>query len=656
VTRRALVAVVILGLAAAAVVLYTRVRVEARYRAVEIVLDGDDWTTLIRREGRRIDDVLPALRERGATSVALADNTLKRMAEEGRVSYASGASLAAAARLTPLATTFARLQAAGAIRPGAVYVAADPEPLAFVEARLRALLGTARVRRVGDMVEALGTQQDIEEIGLGYQPSDAAAARAAGLHVVLRPRNYRGLSSESLRVLVDGYARTAPEPTLIFALTEVQGNEGLIADAAAEYRRVGARFGRIEVFTARRKQRGEDRLTALMRPSVIRVFSITPEELQSLGPDEVADRFVRAAQERNIRLLYVRPLLSTPAGQSPLDVNLKLVDTVARDLQRFGFTPGRSRPLQPLEVPLPVIWIVALGASALMLLVLSDLTAAAGAPLPAWGVWGLMTVATLGGMAASLTRLDPLWRQVLALGVAVAGATGATVWALPDPPRHAARSVVVGWIVLIRALLVAVGAAFFVAALLSQWPFMLAFSTFAGVKAAHVAPVVLVGAWLALGRHGRSDGKSGWRDLAVWINQPLRLGTMLAVLVAGLIGVMLLVRTGNVGLPLSGVEQQLRGALEQWLVARPRTKEFLLGYPALVLAGLAAARGWRWAAIPLAMAGAIGTAGAINSFSHLHTPLVHTIWRTGNALALGAILAIPAAVVLLWIGPRIPRS
>jgi hypothetical protein len=56
------------------------------------------------------------------------------------------------------------------------------------------------------------------------------------------------------------------------------------------------------------------------------------------------------------------------------------------------------------------------------------------------------------------------------------------------------------------------------------------------------------------------------------------------------------------------------------------------------------------------LAGAIGTAGAINSFSHLHTPLLYTFWRTGNALMVGAVLAVPAAVVLLWITPRISRS
>jgi len=128
------------------------------------------------------------------------------------------------------------------------------------------------------------------------------------------------------------------------------------------------------------------------------------------------------------------------------------------------------------------------------------------------------------------------------------------------------------------------------------------------------------------------------------------------VVAVGAGAVLLLARTGNVGLPLLNAEARLRTVLEDVLVARPRTKEFLVGYPGLVLAGVASSVGWRGAALPLAMVGAIGTAGAINSFSHLHTPLLYTFWRTGNALLLGAAVAVPAAVVFLWIGRRCCRS
>ncbi|MDR7544462.1 MAG: DUF5693 family protein [Armatimonadota bacterium] len=655
--RRGLVALVLVGLAASAAVLVPRVRLEAGYRAVEIVLDGDDWLMLARREGREPARMLRALRDRGATSLAIADNTLRRLADDGLISYASGPTLQSQARLSALAPPFARLHAAGAIRTDAVYVTGPRGHLDFVAQRFRALLGPERTHLRGDVVEVIGAQQDLEEIGLGYRAEDAALARAAGLGVVLRPRNYRGLSRASLRVLVDGYAQATPQPTLIFALTEVQGYERLIGDAAAEYWRIGARFGRIEVFSARRKQRGEDRLTALMQPAVIRVFSITPEELQVLRPAQVADRFLRAAQERNIRLLYVRPLLSTPAGDSPVDVNLDLVASIARGLQESGFAVTRSQPLAPLEVPRPVMWVVAVGALALAFLVVDDLARAVGLRLRSSVAGVLLALAVLITVGASFSRLDGFWRQLLALGTAIAAATGAVVWALPPhAPTRRTSPIAAGLGVLLRALVVAVSGGLFVAALLSQWAFMLAFATFLGVKPAHAAPVVLVGTWVALGARASVSWRQTLQDLVDWVRRPLRVGWALAALALGTLGVLLLARTGNIGLPLLGAEVQLRTMLEDVLVARPRTKEFLIGYPALVLAGVASSVGWRGAALPLAMAGAVGTAGAINSFSHLHTPLLYTIWRTGNALLLGAVLAIPAAVMLLWVARRGRRS
>lgn len=655
-TRRGLIWLVVIGLVASAAVLGMRARLEARYRMVEIVLDGDDWTTLIRREGRDLHSALLELRRRGAVSVAVSDPTLKRLAEDGKIGYLSGGALASAARVSGLREPFLSLESRAGVRPDAVYVTGAPMELEAVGGRLRLLLGQERVRPLRGGLEVLGTQADLEELGLGFGPEDAAGFRAAGLEVVLRPRNYRGLTPESLAALAEGYAAASPSPTLVFAFTEVGGYEGLLEIAASHYSRVGARYGRIEVFTARRKQRGEDRLTALMRPSVIRVFSITPEELLLLRPGEAVEKFIRAAQERNIRLLYVRPMLATPAGRPPMDVNLEIVERVAHGLRAQGFGVGRSRPLSPLEVPAPLLWAVALGGAGLGMLVLDDLGRAVGVQVPR----PLAAAVPLGAMAAtaamSITPWAVLWLQILALGVAVAGASGAVVWALPRTRRKGSAALWQGLATLVRAAVLASAAGILVAALLSRWEFMLAFSTFMGVKVAHFAPPVLVAVVLAFSARSPQGWSGTVRELRRWISQPLTLGTALAVLVMSVAAVVLLARTGNISIPLAGVEQKLRTVLEAALVARPRTKEFLVGYPALVLAGLAAAHGWRRGALAFAVLGAIGTAGTVNSFSHLHTPIHYTFWRTGNALLLGALLATPVALVLHWLGQRLARS
>jgi len=95
-------------------------------------------------------------------------------------------------------------------------------------------------------------------------------------------------------------------------------------------------------------------------------------------------------------------------------------------------------------------------------------------------------------------------------------------------------------------------------------------------------------------------------------------------------------RTGNSGLPLlSSVELKSRVLLQRVLIARPRTKEYLIGDPLMVLAFALAAVGARRWVLPAAMLGAIGQVGLVNSFSHIHTTLVYVVARTVYALVIG---------------------
>jgi hypothetical protein len=56
----------------------------------------------------------------------------------------------------------------------------------------------------------------------------------------------------------------------------------------------------------------------------------------------------------------------------------------------------------------------------------------------------------------------------------------------------------------------------------------------------------------------------------------------------------------------------------------------LIGHPALILSFVLAARGRRSWAFPLFLVGAIGQVSLLNTFCHLHTPLVASLWRAGH--------------------------
>lgn len=651
--RRSWLGIVIaIGTAASLGILAARWSAEAAYRAVEIVLDGPDWETLAAREGKSPLAFLEEARVRGATAVAVYERTLKRMAEHGELAYASTSDLMTLARLGTLPPVFRDLVAGGSVHPLAVYIASSAEMVGMLEDAYRSVLGSSRVRRIESVLEVTGTREELEELGIGYLPADLVPYIRTGLRPVLRVRNVPGLTADGLRYKVSTMSRLGRGFPIVFELTEVLGFERLVDETAGALRAAGLPYGRIEVFNVKRKQRGEEELGERMRPDVIRLFSLTPDELLMLSPASVEDKFVRAARERNIRLLYVRPLQPT-AGVVGTEANLRLLSEMAADLRRLGYRLGGATPLPDLHVSPLLFWAAAAGAVAGMVLALAALGSAVGASVPDPWLWILL----LGGVLSSAGMLVAgpwmLWRKLLALGTACAVPGLAIMYGMPRGQSHGPTVQAMRTLWLASALSAVAGV--LVASLLTDWEFMMAEETFLGVKVAQIVPAVAVVLLLAWRDRPAQRWRQTLSDIWSWTARPLLLRYAIAVIIVGVAAVILLARSGNFGLPLLAAEERLRNLMEDLLVARPRTKEYLIGHPALMLAAAVAALGWRAWALLLAAIGAIGQAGIVNSFSHIHTPLVYVVWRTINALVLGSVLGVIAVVLLTWVARRGPR-
>jgi len=631
---RTLLAAFGVGLVAALAALGMRASIEASYRDVEMVLDGPDWEALAIREGADPLAYFARAREHGATAVAVYEQTLKRLAEKGKAAYIGGGQLVSHSRIEPLAAPFRDLVAGGAARPGMLYIAAPPELLEFLQTGFGEVLGAAQVRRTFGLLEVPGLLEELEEAPLGYMPQDLAPYVRLGLRPVLRLRNYPGIAAGGLRAKVARLARLGRGYPVVFDKTEVLGYAGLIPETAAALRSAGFPYGRIEVFSVRRKQRGEDQLAAQMRPNVIRLFSLTAEELLALTPASVRDKFVLAARERNIRILYLRPILPT-AGSVGTQTNLMLLDQMVGDLTRFGLRPGPARALPEIRIPPVLMLLVILGALAAMALSLMLLGRAVGIVVSTRLAWTLVGIGIAVSLLTMMSGPWALWRKLLALGTASAVPVVAIAVA---SQRAGGRPILASLRTLWVASVISLAGGVLVAALLSGWEFMMAADVFLGVKLAHLLPAILVAIVLATADRPPQHWREGVAQLWAWSSRPLLFRYAAAAVVVGLAAVILVARSGNFGLPVLPVEERLRTLTGDLLVARPRTKEYLIGHPGLMLAAAAAAVGWRLAVAPLAAVGAIGQAGIINSFSHIHTPLLYTAWRTVNALVLGSLL------------------
>ncbi|GIV16447.1 MAG: hypothetical protein KatS3mg022_1882 [Armatimonadota bacterium] len=191
-----------------------------------------------------------------------------------------------------------------------------------------------------------------------------------------------------------------------------------------------------------------------------------------------------------------------------------------------------------------------------------------------------------------------------------------------------------------------------VVALLASLPFMVKANQFAGIKLAHLLPVLVVGwAYVLDTVNATSFAEARQRIRERWqriVSYPVTVGLAVAVLVALVLLALVLVRTGNEpGVGVSDLEMKMRVMLERYLLARPRTKEFLVGHPALVLAlAMSAAGIGRAVWIPLLLVGVIGQASVVNTLCHIHTPLALSLPRILLGWLLGAIIGTIAFVAI----------
>jgi hypothetical protein len=116
---------------------------------------------------------------------------------------------------------------------------------------------------------------------------------------------------------------------------------------------------------------------------------------------------------------------------------------------------------------------------------------------------------------------------------------------------------------------------------------------------------------------------------------PIKVWWVVVAMVAAVAGMYYLSRTGNAG-EASTIELMFRNWLESTFGVRPRTKEFLLAHPLLLLGLFLSLRyraGWVFIIV-----GSIGQLSMVDTFAHIHTPLYISIIRVFLGLGLGFVI------------------
>jgi len=460
----------------------------------------------------------------------------------------------------------------------------------------------------------------LSSLGLGFPADNLTAISDAGLAIVPQVRYWDNCNQEGIDAIVSdlqGYNLAA----MAFNDSDVPGYD---LDAAG-FKKVAASWAQacsdlgIPLVTAEFfEQRGMTTMTVAMKQNFIRLHSISEKEMQTLTATKAIDRLTLAASERNMKLLLVRFISKTD-----IEANIQYLDDISRSLQHKGLTlqvASATPPLQAQKAPLFLI----------------SLAVIAGAWLLAqrvhFGRFGdalaILAIICLLGLVF-VDRVD-MWRKLFALGAVLVFPTLSVIHFTPRKPQSLPMAI--GKLLLVTAGSL-IGAVLMVG-ILADGNYMLHLKQFAGVKAAHLLPLLVIAGYFWLFVHKE---KRPWDHLRQTLDKPVLVKFLLvAVIIVGVLGIYLM-RTGNDNASVSSFEQVFRSTLDHILMVRPRTKEFMLGHPLMLLLFYL---GYREKYLPLLILGSIGQVSLVNTFAHIHTPLLVSIMRTVNGLWLGIVIGI----------------
>lgn len=615
---------------------------------------------------RSIDQVLVDLKASGVKTIAVKETTLRGLAARGDAYVATFADFSNAVRAykPDIWAIVKQLPDFEEISPANLVVSVEsPETAAFLRERLgnRFAQGQIVNFQAGGL-EYFIIKAELEQLDkskttvkeydtqLGFEASILQKLKSMGFAIVLRPGDSTGSSSNYLKEY-EPLVRSYDVKTLIFNYNRVSGSPDHLEVMARLIDKYDLTIGVIETS----KQLGiidQEGLNAVMsatRYPINRVYSTGNDDFVT-SVDERYYRWIRGVVDRGIRILYVVPFNDDKKMAS---VNLsETIDTVARFLPAIA---GKGFIVDQTSVPYGLNsattssahrLAVSLSLLAAFLLYLLYLWHPQRRWMRAIAILGLLACLTVN----ILLRMD--FSKVYALTAAVLYPAFSSLLLLIYLKKYNRHGLIKKMLCSLSIILVINGIGMYtIISSLADIRFIMNLSYFSGVKVAFIIPLLL----FPLNYFCVTVPRGKWLPfLQVWLKKsPSYLA--LALFLAALAVVYVYIgRSGNdSGIQVSGLEIRLREILENIFLARPRFKEFVIGYPALMAMVYLYHRYKNDLILFLLGFGVvIGSISMVNSFCHVFTAVSISASRTLAGLATGLLLG-TMLLICIWLAEKI---
>ena len=380
-----------------------------------------------------------------------------------------------------------------------------------------------------------------------------------------------------------------------------------------------------------------------------------PVNTLNLSNNEFAARIARAVKERNMRVIIITDFIdyrnSDTLSKSAGEIITKLKD--AQNQLSRGYTCGIATVYENIKKHDNAEIFVALGSASIVGLLILSLFGNRNKSIIGSIICAVITF--IGGILISKLQIG-IGIKAYAFSIAIIGACSAII----IPYKFNFNSTIVKYFIT-SFLATLTGLA--VASIMYGTEYILKLRTFSGVKLLYILPPVLIALWVILDsgvlkkinitKEGLINFKFDKERLVKNIKSIKWYHIVLVVLVV-FGGIIYIKRSGNSG-NASELELELRRILEDILYVRPRTKEFMLGYPAVLVAYYLCKEKVKYAQYVL-IPGAIATMSTVNTFTHLHTPVVYSLLRTVYGIVLGLIVGLIYIVIFKQIRKLITKE
>lgn len=674
---------------------------ENKFRSTQLVCDYEDTRSMADGFGISQDTLLSDLEHRGVNSILLYDQTLGTLRDNGRLIIQSR-------------------EASERLYPGANWNTVPTQYRFFVTSDDTALLNQIFPRLADQSVVAprkldfpggqgiliSNSKQLVGDAQLGFDPVQLALAKKHHMLVAARISNAVNLTPARITQLLDDVQRQAHARVVFMGEDQVLGYESLIPSVQREMRRRNLIFTLVEFG----KTRGAGDMAAYTEGKIARVHMVLPEEALGANPELMVDRYVRAAKERDMRVLFIRLMRSQkgePEVVAPGDLsapirldkdayqqNMEFVQRVGAEIQRaplpglrpglaigaaqaFGDYPmanfestfGHSRigHLIALALRFEMLFVTGLGVVGMTLLLLNLFFDLRPRIQRNWLWAGLLLTFGLSFSPGKGALLLALQAGLCCSVIGILWGGLPLVWdglKRPASARGALQLTLFGLGVLWKTTLLTLIGGLYVTAFLNNWRYMSKADEYFGEKATQFLPILLIAFAFAgeifphrVAAEGAAPGvRRAFDRLRGLIARPFTARTALWSVVILVVGYVWMARFGNdSGMQISSVELKTRALLEQVFLTRPRTKEIFLGHPAFLLCIAFLLRRQKTLAFAALVPAIIGQTDVLNTMCHIHTPVFFNLWRSLTGVVLGAIIGFFVIGVALRFLNRLSR-